>query len=317
YILNVNGCTDTATTVVTISATPQAPAIASSDVELCAGGTFSLSTSTVASSYSWTGPNGFSSTSQYPQAIIASGLTAGIYNLTVTDNGCVSEVASIEIDVNPLPSQPTITGPTSICFGEPIVLTTSSTCASFKWIGPGGASVTTLANPLLTTGVNTTTIPSTDPAYAAGDWSVVCISADGCESQLSNPINITINAIPVALASNDGPICNDGTVTLTGNTAAGATYEWYNDNYTTLLSTNAVHSINNLSVGTYTYNYVLTVNGCSDTATTVVNVSATLPAPTIASTDVELCEGGTFSLSTSTVANSYLWNGPNGFSSTN
>ena len=143
----------------------------------------------------------------------------------VNSNGCTSADTTINITVNSLPSQPTIFGPTSICFGDTLMLSTSSSCDSSKWIGPGGASAITLSNAFLTTNTNYTGIPSTDSAYLNGAWSVICVSADGCEFLSPNPINVTINPIPNAIANNNGPICYGGTVTLQGNTLPGATYE--------------------------------------------------------------------------------------------
>ncbi|WP_449374865.1 hypothetical protein [Brumimicrobium mesophilum] len=61
-------------------------------------------------------------------------------------------------------------------------------------------------------------------------------------------------------------MCNGGTVTLTGNTSANGTYEWFDANYSTLLSTDPIHTINNLTAGTYTYNYILNVNYTSSTS---------------------------------------------------
>ncbi|MCJ8289737.1 MAG: gliding motility-associated C-terminal domain-containing protein, partial [Flavobacteriales bacterium] len=243
-------------------------------------------------------------------------LTAGTYSLTVIINGCVSTDATIDITVNAQPSVPTIDGIISICEGDDIVLSTSSTCDSYLWIGPGGSSITTLLNPLLNTTANTTTIPSGDAAYAGGSWSLVCVSPDGCESDLSSPIDITINPIPVVTANNDGPICENGDVQLIGNTQAGATYQWYDEFYTTLLATTNDHTINGLTNGTYTFNYIVTSNGCADTASTVVTVSTVLAPPTIVANSTTLCEGDLLLLSTPTSADTYNWTGPNGFSST-
>ena len=233
----------------------------------------------------------------------------------VNSNGCTSVDTTINITVNALPFQPTIFGPTSICFGDTLMLSTSSSCDSSKWIGPGGASAITLSNAFLTTSTNYTGIPSTDSAYQSGAWSVICVSAEGCASPISNLINVTINPIPNAIANNNGPICLTESITLLGNTLPGATYEWYDSSFTTLLATSNTHTISGLAVGNYTYQYILNVNGCVDTASTVVTVYPIPQAPSISSTDTVLCEGEAFALSTSTIATTYNWTGPNGFSS--
>ncbi|WP_449374866.1 Ig-like domain-containing protein, partial [Brumimicrobium mesophilum] len=307
YILNVNGCVDTATTVVTISTTLPAPNISASELELCEGGAFSLGTSTVANSYMWTGPNGFTSTSQFPQVLTASSANSGTYNLSVMMNGCASEEASINITVNPLPTTPVLNVLSNdVCQGDAMVLSTNAVATEYLWIASNGDTIVTQSPSLtITNGVN----------YASSNWSLVVENANGCLSNNSNNQVINIYANPNAIASNNGPICNGGDVVLSGNTASNATYEWFDSNYSTLLATSNVHTITNLSAGTYTYHYILNVNGCVDTATTVVTISNTAPAPSISSTDVDLCVGGVFNLGTSTIANNYMWTGPNGFTS--
>ena len=315
--VTVDGCNSNESAILNLEVfdVPLAPVITSVG-SVCEGDVFSLSTSTVADSYAWTGPNGFTSNLATPASITASTLTAGTYTLIVTVNGCESLPDTEVITVNALPSVPSISGVKTLCNGDDIVLSTSSTCNSFLWIGPGGASASTLANPLLNTATNTTTIPSTDVAYAAGEWSVVCVSASGCESPMSLPITIDINPIPVAIATNDGPICDNGDVVLTGNTVSGATYQWYDELYTTLLSSNSTHSITGLASGSYTYNYIINSNGCVDTATTVVTVSTILAPPSIVASATSICEGDMLLLSSTTTADSYSWTGPNGFTST-
>src|SRR6185503_20176079 len=65
--VTVNGCTSAAgTTSATVNAIPATPS-ATNNGPVCAGSTLTLSTPTVAgASYSWSGPNSFSSTSQNP-----------------------------------------------------------------------------------------------------------------------------------------------------------------------------------------------------------------------------------------------------------
>lgn len=50
--------------------------------------------------YAWTGPNGFSSSEQYPQ----NATEPGIYTLVITSGNCVSAPATTEVLLNPLPA---------------------------------------------------------------------------------------------------------------------------------------------------------------------------------------------------------------------
>ena len=108
---------------ITVDPLPVVTATTSTNT-ICAG--LPVTLSSVASvgtspySYSWTGPGGYSTTTQNPtiSSILASG--AGVYSVTVTDSkGCVSASpgTTAAVTVNPLPPAPTITvmPPASVC----------------------------------------------------------------------------------------------------------------------------------------------------------------------------------------------------------
>ena len=226
-------------------------------------------------------------------------------------------MGTVTVAVNALPVAPTITGTTSICEGDAIVLSTSGTCDNYLWIGPGGSSTTTLMNPLLNTTANTTTIPSGDVAYAGGQWSVVCVSPEGCESSHSEPITVTINAFPdTAIASSNAPVCVGDEILLSSNTIVGATYTWNGTNGFFSSDQNPVITNAQLSdAGDYAV--TLSLNGCSVTstvpATVVVSTPPLAPAPT---SNSPVCEGDTIWLFSNTTATTYTWTGPGGFFST-
>jgi large repetitive protein len=87
-VQDANGCT--ATNTVTIR--PKPLVVASTDAPTCTGSLIKLygldagSTAT----YSWTGPDGFTSTDRDPIIPYTSAAKNGTYTLTVTDNGCVA-----------------------------------------------------------------------------------------------------------------------------------------------------------------------------------------------------------------------------------
>jgi len=91
--------TTTADRVVTVIALPIA--IASSNSPVCVNSTLNLTAQTVTGgTYSWTGPNGFSSISQNPAIVSALVVNAGNYSLSVTANGCTSAVSNVTVGVN-------------------------------------------------------------------------------------------------------------------------------------------------------------------------------------------------------------------------
>jgi hypothetical protein len=68
-----------------------------------AGETLPLRTTTVGgATYSWTGPNGFTSSSQSPNINTLTTSNKGLYSVTATQTGCLSNAAKIRIRVNPL-----------------------------------------------------------------------------------------------------------------------------------------------------------------------------------------------------------------------
>jgi hypothetical protein len=80
------------TTNVTVNAGPTANATSNSPV--CVGGDINLSTPSAGTgaTYSWTGPNGFSSTSRQPTNVNVGTGDAGNYTVTVTLNVAAAKV---------------------------------------------------------------------------------------------------------------------------------------------------------------------------------------------------------------------------------
>ena len=95
YLVTVtdsNGCTSAAgSTTATVNANPPVPT-AGNNGPIVEGSTLNLTASTVANTtYSWTGPNGFTSADQNPSISNATSAASGTYLVTVTDsNGCTA-----------------------------------------------------------------------------------------------------------------------------------------------------------------------------------------------------------------------------------
>ena len=86
---------------------------ANSNSPLCSGGDLNLFSSAIngtgSLSYSWMGPNGFTSSTQNPSVTNVSSSTSGVYTITVTDeNGC-SVSKDVNVVVNGKPGTPPIT----------------------------------------------------------------------------------------------------------------------------------------------------------------------------------------------------------------
>ena len=121
------GGTATYGTPFTVYPLPTATASYSSPV--CAGSTLNLTgTTDIGTSFSWTGPNSFTSTSQNPSISNVTSAASGTYSFTATANGCSSTVSTANVTVNPIPTVVTASASSSsICPGSPVDLTSSAT----------------------------------------------------------------------------------------------------------------------------------------------------------------------------------------------
>lgn len=127
------------------------PVVASNNGPICVGQTLRLYATTVSgATYKWTGPNGYTSTSQNPSLSCGTAARSGQYCVTVTKNGCKSPPACTQVVVGVIPVS-TITGPASLLQG-----TTGELCGpvgnySYAWsngatgrcitVGPGSYSL--------------------------------------------------------------------------------------------------------------------------------------------------------------------------------
>ncbi|MDC0231601.1 hypothetical protein OAK19_06500, partial [Aureispira] len=228
YLLtSSNGCSSPLTsTTVNVNPTASTPDISSSS-PVCEGDNVVLSTTTLMSTYSWTGPNGFSSNQSNPVIAGATIADTGYYLLSIVDtNGCVSLDTSVFVIVDLLPAAPIIISSVSICQGDTLFLSADSTsnhCDSLVWVGPNGMSYAV-------SGSNITILPS-DTNYINGQWELICIDiASGCSS-ISNVSQVSILPLPIPQStSSNSPVCMGGAVYLSTPTAvASSIYTWYAD----------------------------------------------------------------------------------------
>ncbi len=263
-------------------------------------------------SYSWTGPNAYSSTNQNPNFPSATVTLSGTYSVTVTDlNGCTS-TTSAPVTVNPLPI-PNVNSNSPICTAFTLNLNATNTRNivgnSYAWTGPN-AYTSTNQNPSL---------PNATVALS-GTYSVTITDINGCTATATTAA--IVNPLPILSVANNSPICTAFTLNLTATNernAVGNTYAWTGPN--AYLSTNQNPSFSNATVSlSGIYSVTITdANACTATATTRVTVNP-LPIPSV-SNNSPICEAFTLNLSASntrnTNGNSYAWTGPNAYLSSN
>ena len=303
--ITTNGCTSTAgTTAVVVNAIPAAPAITSNS-PICAATALNLTTTAVAgATYTWTGPNSFTSAVQNPTIASPTTAATGTYSLTITTNGCTSTAGTTAVTINAIPATPTASSNTPICAGATLNLTTPAVAgATYAWTGPNSFT-STLQNP---------TIAAATSA-ATGTYNVT-VTTSGCAS-IAGTTAVVVNAIPTAPAiTSNTPVCVGSALNLSTTAVAGATYAWTGPNsFTSAVQNPTIASPTTAASGTYSL--TITTNGCTSTAgTTAVMVNAIPAAPTITSNS-PICAATALNLTTTAVAGAtYAWTGPNSFTS--
>ena len=302
-VINASGCQGTATTTVVVNPLPTATA--SSNSPVCVGTLLMLTGEPSGmNSYSWTGPNGFTSTIQSPTVSTSATIAmAGTYTLTVINtNGCQNAATTV-VTVNASPVATALNnGP--ICAGTPLTLAGGpSDMNSYSWAGPNGFTSTT----------QSPTVSISATIAMAGIYTLTAINSNGCQDTAST--RVVVNALPAATASNNGPVCSETSLILTGGPAGMTTYLWSGpDGFTSALQSPIVSPSSSTAMsGIYTLT-VTDINGCSNTVTTTVTVN---PSPVAtAVNNGPVCVGSPLTLNGGPADMTiYSWSGPNGFTS--
>jgi len=271
-----NGCVGTDQVVVNVNQSPaNAPIVAPS--VLCVGNNAVVSNPVPNGTWSSTTQGLLSLNGTTGDIIGVNAGTANVSYTTTATNGCTTTTtANIAIEALPV-AQITSSNGNSICQGSTTTLTAPA-AASYAW--NNGATTQSIS------------------VAAGGSFAVTITSAAGCVSAPSTPLALTVNQLPVANVSLNGPatFCQGGSVALTAT--GGVNYSWSNGAPT---ATNTV-----TSTGVYIAT-VTDANGCSATTSPItVNV---LPAPTAsisANGPTAFCQGGNVVLSANG-AGSYAW----------
>jgi gliding motility-associated-like protein len=267
-IIESNGCLSDPSPAKTVQITPRPQAVVNTPViTVCEGSPFSLGTnfSGAGITYQWTGPDGFESNLQFPPTIQEAELVdEGAYQLIVTRNGCSSNPAFTFVNVNPRPAKPILPNERNLCDGDTLtLLTLPAGATSYTWTAPDLSTITTATNTLV--------LPDADMEYN-GTWTVTSTQF-GCESEVSNPLQVNVNIRPEAqVMADETQVCERGSFQLTGSpTLQDATYRWTGPNgFTSFLQSPSVSNMSAAKAGTYTFR-VRTPAGCTDTAS--VNIS--------------------------------------------
>ncbi len=290
-----NGCTNTADAIVTLDA--GVPVSFANGGELnCTNTTVTVTggTSTPGATFSWTLPDGSTSTSG--SFLVG---TPGDYVLTaVAANGCKSVATAFVTQDIAQPGAQAQGGQVTCTTPSFQISSTSPTNpVTYSWSGPSTFSSTD-QNPIVT-----------DP----GNYIVTITGPNGCTSTATAILTADVNT-PVAVGTGGTLTCSAVAITLQGSVNInGSSFQWMGPNSFTTISQNPVVS----EPGNYTLN-VTSPNGCTDATTVDVLQNITQPGAVAVGNTIS-CKNPSVTINgnSQTAGVTFAWTGPNSFSSTN
>ncbi len=258
--------------------------------------------------FSWTGPAGFTSNLANTFVPTATLAKAGDYILLCDNYGCKAK-DTVNVRVVQSPAKSTITGDTSVCTGDTLLLTVSCPTPDiyFQWVDPK------------------LTVPQNDTFFAApvdtsyrGRYRVTAITnMANCPGE-EDTVNVRIRPLPRPVIAPVPELCSGDSLKLdVTDTATVTAYSWVGPTgFTSTVKSPVMSKITLVQNGVYTVTNT-NVFGCKeDTSITVVvkqspdSVFASNNGPKCSKTELQLSATNNISGTT------YSWAGPAGFSST-
>ncbi|MCX6172633.1 MAG: Ig-like domain-containing protein [Flavobacterium sp.] len=275
----------------------QEPTASASADLACTGGNLNLYASGGVS-YSWTGPNSFTSQSANPVIYDISSAQNGTYTVAVTNAAGCTKTATVSVTVNTPPTiiDGAITQSTNGNSTGAIPITVSGgTSYSYLWTAESSA--------FSNTSQNLTGIPS-------DNYTVVVTNQTGCTA--SKTYTVSNSDGPTATATSTNTTCNgnnNGSITLSNPTGTGPfTYLWSGPN--SFSSTQ--QSPTGLAAGSYSVLITDTSNSATGVASATITQPSSLQANGI-TTNINCYSGTTGAIALTVSGGSgpytYAWNG--------
>ena len=262
FSLSLDGCSGSEPGPITLE-DPEAPVAEASTTtaEICVGDDILLFAEAVAgATYSWTGPNGYTSSDQNPVIENATIDNSGDYTLVVTTNNCPSDPVDVTVTVTEYPDLQ-ITDPDAVCTPNTVDITAADVTA-----GSSNSDNLTYWEDADTT----TTLNNADAIDASG---IYYIKADNNGCAVVEEVEVLIIETPTyTLSGQDPSICNaaDGSITISGldnNESYDVSYSDDGGATTTDITENSDGNgdivIEDLLAGDYEVTVTLTLSGTS------------------------------------------------------
>jgi len=260
------------------------PGIATNDGPYCVGETINLSVNSQAgATYSWTGPNGFTSTTQNPSIPNCTFEMGGTYTcVTTVDGQTTSGSTEVIVYAEPVASFTA----TTVCSGETTTFTSTGTTA------PEGHTITAYHWDF-GDGETADTQDVTHTYAAAGTYQVTHTVQTGnrCEDEITQ--TVVVIALPnPTITANPSSVQYGGVSTLTVDPGAEGSfsYHWEPANMVTNPNSQTTQTVPIQESVTFTCTVTNNEGDCSGTTQVTVNMAGSDLTATATADQYEICE---------------------------
>ena len=260
------------------------PGIASNDGPYCAGETINLSVNSQAgATYSWTGPNNFTSTVQNPSIPNCTYEMGGTYTcVTTVDN----QTATGSTDVIVFPEPVSDFDFTTVCQGNPTTFISTATT-----VPPGHEIIA--YNWDFGDGETAETQDATHTYAAAGTYQVTHTIHTGrrCLDEITK--TVVVLAMPVATATvSPSSVLYGGVTTLTADPGAEGSfsYQWEPSDKVISPNSQTTQTVPIQETTVFTVTVTNTEGDCTSTAQVTVNMAGSDLTATATADQYEICE---------------------------
>ncbi len=312
---DINGCTGSALSNVSVDDIPAAVSAVSGAATLCAVSSefYSVGAANNATSYLWSVPSGITILSG--QGTTSLEISSGIANGSIcvaASNLCGSSAAAcIAVVSNTVaPAKPaTVSGTSKACDGSVIVYSVAqgADATSYNWIGPAGTII------LSGNGTNSISLQFT-AAFTGGNLKVTASNPCGTSVIRYKTLSLNLPATPSSVIGNATGVCNS-LESYSVATVAGITYVWSVPAGASIVSGQGSNAISvqfdpGFAMGTISVN---ATNACGSSTARTKTVKAVPAYPSAIVGAVGVCAGETgvaYSVSSVYGASSYSWSSP-------
>lgn len=290
---------------VVVAGTVGAPDFSGSNSPVCINDNLIVPiSSTNATGFDWTGPNGFTFSGNPMTRSNFKPEFAGRYMVDIRIGSCIASQSSVLVESVVLPDfKVSYTGSEVVCSGDSKALSTTPSIPGFtyQWFEKTSGLISGQTTPSYSTA-------------ASGEFYYEAKSTafPSCPAVESNTVKISVVSTPVVAFSAPAESCRNGIVQFTNQAvtdpSAVASYLWDFGDGQTSISASPTHSFSSIQ----TFNVKLSVSyaggSCPEELTKSIKISAAPAASiTTASNTFSFCSGETLKLEVNGTFNTYLW----------